>query len=156
MRFEAIREDARRQVLRLAATLLVVLFAPPAQPADPLGPDAQMHITLLAEDVAKLRPGKQRRALEEDLRAAYAEYAFARRTLAAGHATTLARLDGLAADPALATPVLAARAARYAPGSPYADPETSHYLGLRTFYADAPAVWRRVTQSFDRAYQGPG
>lgn len=121
----------------------------------PFSTDSDMMISLLAEDVAKVRLGKQRRELEDDLRAAYAEYALARERLGADHATTRTRLDALAQDPDLALPVLAARAARYPAGSPYAGTTESHYLGLRTFYANDPAVWTRVLETFARAYAGP-
>lgn len=141
---------------RFAAALLLALSALPATAADPFGTDARMQVTLLAEDVAKARPGKLRRELEDDLHAAYAEYALARAHLHADHAATLARLDALASDGALAAAVLPARAARYGAGGPYADPALSHYLGLRTFYAAEPAVWTRVLDTFDRAYAGPG
>lgn len=106
---------ARRVVCAAVAGLLWVM---PAHAADPLDHAAQMRITLLAEDVAHERPGKARRELEGDLLAAYYEYALARVRLHADHATTVRRLDRLADDPDLALPVLAARAARYAPGSP--------------------------------------
>lgn len=146
-------------LMRFRLLLVVLGLAGTAGPAagapDPFGPDAQMQITLLAEDVAKLRPGKLRRELEDDLRATYAEYALARERLGADHAATLARLDALADDPDLAAPVLAARAERYAPDSPYGGAGESHYLGLRAFYADDPAVWKRVTATFARAYEGP-
>ena len=144
---------ARRVVCAAVAGLLWVM---PAHAADPLDHAAQMRITLLAEDVAHERPGKARRELEGDLLAAYYEYALARVRLHADHATTVRRLDRLADDPDLALPVLAARAARYAPGSPYAGKMESHYLGLRTFLGDDPSAWPRVLATFDRAWRGGG
>ena len=77
---------------RAGLLVIALLGAPVMARADPFDAAALGRITLLAEDIARERPGKARREIEGDLLAAYYEYAFARLRVQNDHTATVARV----------------------------------------------------------------